>query len=134
MSYAVSRQGLSIQVIVITFTVGKVAGFFISWFAADASLVTPPLLISALLLHSFTQQILHQKKYLEFKKMMNKLLKDKEFEKTIRAFFFDSENIPNYKGLEMRSRDLEKNPIFNYNFGEKSNEEFEDFIKKRVKK
>jgi hypothetical protein len=73
-SYGFLREGLSTQVIVFTATTGGAAGFTISWFTAGAALVAPPLLLSTLLLRSFTQQMLNQREYSKFKNMVHKML------------------------------------------------------------
>jgi hypothetical protein len=54
-SYAVLNQRLSLHVIVITSSVGGATGFALSWFSVGAILVSPPLLISVLLLRSAIQ-------------------------------------------------------------------------------
>lgn len=58
---------------------------------AGAALVTPPLLISTLLLRSFTQQILSQRDYLKFKNMVNKMLDAGDLKETLRAVFREGE-------------------------------------------
>jgi hypothetical protein len=81
--YSILTEGLSTQVIVLTSTLGGAAGFTISWFSVGAILVSPPLLISVLLLRSAAQQILNQRDYSNFKKMVNKMLEDDELKQTI---------------------------------------------------
>ena len=90
-TYSLLTEGLSTQVIVLTATAGGAAGFTLSWFSVGASLVVPPLLISVLLLRSVTQQILNQRDYSKFKKMVNKMLDDDELKETIRAFFMEGD-------------------------------------------
>ena len=75
-TYSLLTKGLSTQVIVITSIIGGVAQFTISWFSLVVSLITPPLLISVLLSKSVVQQIINQKDYLKFKKIVNKILND----------------------------------------------------------
>jgi len=75
-SYLLLNERLSAQVIVITSIIGGVAQFTISWFSLVVSLITPPLLISVLLSKSVVQQIINQKDYLKFKKIVNKILND----------------------------------------------------------
>jgi len=130
MSYAVLSEGLSTQVIVFKAT----AGFTLSWFLAGATLVAPPLLISSLLLRSFTQQILNQRDYLKFKKTVNKILDDDNLKETLRAFFLQDEGPVNSSSrIEMGPPDLDKNPTLKYDFSGKSSEEFDEFIKERIK-
>lgn len=127
MSYQILSKGLSTQVIVITSTVGGATGFTIAWFSAGASLVFPPLLISALLVRSFTQQILHQREYLRFKEMINKLLEDEKIKGTLRAYFTEGESElvnPRLWELEMKPLDLDLDTLLKHDFESKSGEEF----------
>ena len=80
-TYSLLTEGLSTQVIVITATAGGPAGFTLSWFSAGASLVGPPVLISillirSLLIRSVAQQIVNQRDYSKFKKLVNQILED----------------------------------------------------------
>ena len=133
-TYSILTQRLSTQVIVLTTTVGGAAGFTISWFSAGAALVSPPLLISVLLLRSLTQQILNLKEYSDFKKLVNQMLEDEELKERIRAFFLegDVENLT--PRLEMEPLDFDKNPLLKYDFESKSGEDLEQFIKDRMEK
>lgn len=130
-TYSLLTQGLSTQVIVITATAGGAAGFTISWFSAGASLVFPPVLISVLLLRSFTQQIFHQREYSNFKKMINKILNDEQLKQTIRAIFVEDINSSSGR-LEMTPPDFDKNPALKHDFESKSGEDFKEFIKARM--
>ena len=133
-TYAILTEGLSTQVIVFTATAGGAAGFTLSWFSAGAALVAPPLLISTLLLRSFTQQMLNQREYSKFKKMVNKMLDDDDLKETIRAFFMEGEDPAHSSGrLEMGPSDLDKNPALKHDFSLKSGEDLEEFIKERMK-
>lgn len=138
MSFEVFTEGVSTQVIVFTATAGGAIGFTLSWFSAGAALVAPPLLISTLLLRSFTQQILNQREYLKFKKMVNKMLNDDELKERIRAIFLEGEGPASSSSrIEMGPSDLDKHPILKHDFSEKSSEdvkEFKEFIKEKVKK
>jgi hypothetical protein len=129
-TYALLPQGLSTQVIVITATAGGAAGFTLSWFSAGATLVAPPVLISTLLIRSVVQQILNQRDYLKFKKLINKMLEDDELKQTIRAFFIQEE-VPRTTPIEMKPFDSDKNSVPEFNF--KSDQTFEEFIKARMK-
>ena len=134
-NYSILTERLSTQVIVLTATAGGAAGFTISWFSVGASLVFPPILISVLLLRSFTQQILNQREYSNFKKMINKMLDNEELKETIRAFFMegDVEGITPRSGrLEMKPLDFDKNPALKYDFESKTGEDFKEFIKARM--
>ena len=123
-------EGLSTQVIVITATTGGAAGFTLSWFSAGASLVAPPVLISILLIRSVAQQIVNQRDYSKFKKLVNQMLEDDELKQTIRAFFMEGE-VPTTTGIEMKPWDSDKNPLPEFNFD--SDQTFEEFIKARMK-
>nr|WPV76512.1 hypothetical protein [Naviculales sp.] len=127
-TFLILNKQLSTHVIVLTATVGGAAGFTISWFSVGVSLFLPPLLISVLLLRSFSQQVLNQREYFNFKRMINKMLDDDELKETIRASFIKGE----VKGLEMKPLDFDKNPALKYNFDSKSGKHFEEFIKSRM--
>lgn len=129
-TYSLLAEGLSTQVIVITATTGGVAGFTLSWFAAGASLVAPPVLISILLIRSVAQQIVNQRDYSKFKTLVNKMLEDEELKKTIRAFFLEGE-VPTATPIEMKPWDSDKNPLPEFHFD--SDQTFEEFIKARMK-
>jgi hypothetical protein len=132
-SYAIITEGFSTQVIVITASVGGAAGFALSWFSVGAILVSPPVLISALLLRGVTQQILNQRDYLKFKEMLNKMLDDDELKKTIRAFFTESEDATSSSGtLKMGPLDFDEKSALKHNFNLKSDEDFKKFIKARI--
>ena len=133
-TYSLLTEGLSTQVIVLTATAGGAAGFTLSWFSVGANLVAPPLLISALLLRSVTQQFLNQREYSNFKKMVEKMLDDDELKETIRALFMEREvPTPIYGRLEMKPLDFDENSALKYDFNLKSGEDFEEFIKARMK-
>ena len=129
-TYALLTTGLSTQVIVITATAGGAAGFTISWFSAGASLVAPPVLLSIVLIRSLAQQIVNQRNYSKFKKMVNRMLDDDELKQTIRAFFMEGE-VPKTTGIEMKPFDSDKNPLPKFDF--ESDQTFEEFIKARMK-
>lgn len=135
MSYVILNDGLTTQVIVFTSTVGGAAGFTLSWFLAGASLVAPPLLLSTFLLRSFTQQIVHQRDYFKFKKIVNQLFDDKDIKKSIQAVHMEVENpVSSFNTIEMRPPNSDKNPIFQHDFSGKSSEELDTFIKEKIKK
>ena len=129
-TYSLLTEGLSTQVIVITATAGGAAGFTLSWFSASASLVALPVLISILLIRSVAQQIVNQRDYSKFKKLVNQMLEDDELKQTIRAFFMEGE-VPTTTGIEMKPWDSDKNPLPEFNFD--SDQTFEEFIKARMK-
>ena len=58
------------------------------------------------------------------------MLDDDELKQTIQAFFLEGE-VPTTTGIEMRSWDLDKNPLSELNFD--SDQTFEEFVKARVK-
>jgi hypothetical protein len=128
-TYALLTEGLNTQVIVITATAGGAAGFTLSWFSTGASLVAPPVLISILLIRSVAQQIINQRDYLKFKKLVNQMLEDDELKQTIRAFFIEGEP-PKTTSIEMKPLDSDKNSLPEFNF--ESDQTFEEFIKARM--
>ena len=134
MSFGVLGEGLSTQVIVFSVTAGGAAGFTLSWFSAGAALIAPPLLISTFLLRSFTQQTLNQREYLKFKKMVDKILNDDNIKEKFKGIFVGVEGPVSSSGkIKMGPPDLNENPLLNYDFSKKPNEELDEFIKKRVK-
>jgi hypothetical protein len=133
-TYSILTEGLSTQVIVITSTLGGAAGFTISWFSAGAILVSPPLLISILLLRSVTQQILNQRDYSKFKKMVNQMLEDEELKETIRVFFIEGEGqTPVSGGLKFKPVDPNENFELDFKFNLEPEENLEEFIKAKMK-
>ena len=129
-SYSVLTEGLSTQVIVMTATVGGSAGFTLSWVSAGASLVAPPVLLSIFLVRSLAQQIVNQRDFSKFKKLVNKMLEDDELKQTIQAFFVEGE-VSTPIGIEMKPWDSDKNPVLEFNLD--SDQSFEEFIKVRMK-
>lgn len=102
-TYSLLTEGLSTQVIVITATAGGTACFTLSWFSSGANLVAPPILISILLIRSVAQQIVNQRDYSKFKKLVNQMLKDDKLKQTIRAFFMERE-VPTTTGIEIKPK------------------------------
>ena len=129
-SYSLLNERLSTQVIVITTTAGGAAGFTLSWFSAGASLVAPPILISTLLIRNAAQQIVNQRDFSKYKKMINRVLEDDELRETLRAFFIESE-VPTTTGIEMTSWYSDKNTLPEFNFN--SDQTFEELIQARAK-
>jgi hypothetical protein len=133
-TYSILTEGLSTQVIVLTSTLGGAAGFTLSWFSVGSILVSPPLLISALLLRSATQQILNQRDYLNFKNMVNKMLDDDDLKETIRAFFIEGEGqTPVSGGLKIKPVDSNESFEIDFKFNSEPDENLEEFIKARMK-
>jgi hypothetical protein len=131
-NYLIISEGLSSQAIVITASVGSAGGFALSWFSVGAILASPPLLILVLLLRSATQQILNQRDYSKFEKMLNKMLDDDELKETIQAFFMEVEGpTPSSGTLKMESLDFDEKYALKHNL--KSDEDFEEFIEARIK-
>ena len=130
-TYSLLTEGLSTQVIVITATAGGAAGFTLSWFSAGASLVAPPVLISILLIRSVAQQIVNQRDYAKFKKLVTQMLEDDELKQTIRAFFMEGE-VPKANLIEMKPLDSDKTPLPEFNFDLQSDQTPEEFIKARM--
>jgi hypothetical protein len=131
-SYFLLNQGLTTQVIVMTATAGGVAGFTISWFSVGASLVAPPLLISAILMRNIALQIINQMDYLKFKKIVTKMLEDKELKKTLIAVFEEAGvSTTNNTYRQMKPLDLDKNALPDLNL--KSDQTVEEFIKASIK-
>lgn len=131
LTYSLLNQGLSTQVIVITATAGGAAGFTLSWFSAGASLVAPPVLMSILLIRSFAQQIVNQRDYVKFKKLVTQILEDDELKQTIQAFFMEAE-VPKANLIEMKPLDSDKNTLPEFNFDLQSDQTPEEFIKARM--
>jgi hypothetical protein len=130
-TYVILNEALSPRIIVITASVGGAAGFILSWFSVGAILVSPPVLISTLLLRSTIQQILNQREYSKFKKIINKMLDDDELKETIQAFFMGAEGSTSSSGiLKMEPLDFDKKSALKDNL--KSDEGFEEFIKARM--
>ena len=77
------------------------------------------------------QQILNQREYLKFKKLVNKLLNDEELKETIRAVFIEGE-VSTTPTIEIKPLDSGKNSLPDYDFNLKSDETFEEFIKARI--
>jgi hypothetical protein len=127
-------EGLNTQVIVITSTVGGAAGFTLSWFSVGASLVAPPLLLSALLVRSVGQQITNHREYSDFKNRIESILGDEDLKETIRAFFVEGEDpIPNSGRLEIKPIYSDKSSALKHDFKLNSGENFEEFIKAKMK-
>lgn len=140
-TYAVISEGISTQVIVITTTTGGAVGFVASWFLVGASSIIPPLFASIFLLRSIGQQIINYKDYLIFKNIVNKLLneQDEKIKETIKATFMENmENgiqtvpseIPIKNRIEMKSLELDQNPLLEFNLD--SAQTYEEFIKIRM--
>ena len=133
-NYEILSEGLNAQVIVVTTTVGGAAGFACSWFSVGAILVSPPVLISVLLLRSVTQQILNQMDYSKFKKMMDKMLDDDRIKETIQALFMEGEGpTPSFGTLKMEPLDFDEESALKYGFNLKSDKNLEEFTKSRMK-
>ena len=130
-TYSLLTEGLSTQVIVITATAGGVAGFTLSWFSAGANLVAPRVLTSFLLMRSVAKQIVNQRDYLKFKKLVKQMLEDNELKQTIRAFFMEGEVPTTTTSIEMKLLDSDKNSLPEFNF--KSDQTFEEFVKAKMK-
>jgi len=133
-SYSDLTEGLSTQVIVFTITSGGAAGFTLSWLSVGASLVTPPLIASVLVLRSFTQQVINQREYSKFKRILNEMLKDEELQIILRPVFTGDEP-PTVGSLEfeMGPSDFDANPPLKHDFNLESGEGYEEFIKAQMK-
>lgn len=116
--------------IVITANAGGSAGFTLYWFSAGASLVATPALISMLLIRSVGKQIVNQRDYSKFKKLVNQMLENDELKQIIKAFFMKGEVLTT-TGIEMKPWDSDKNSIPEFNLD--SDQTFEEFIKARMK-
>lgn len=130
-SYLLLNEGLSAQVIVITTAAGGAAGFTLSWFLAGASLVAPPILISALLIRNAAQQIVNQRDFSKFKTMVNRVLEDDELRETVRAVFIEGE-VPTTTAIEMKPWGLGKEPL--PEFHGDPDQTLEEFIKAKMEK
>jgi hypothetical protein len=128
-TYSLLTEGLSTQVIVITATAGGAAGFTLSWFSTGASLVATPVLISILLIRSVAQQIVNQRDYAKFKKLVTQMLEDDELKQTIQAVFMEEGEVPKANLIEMKRLDSDKNTLTEFNFDLQSDQTPEEFIK-----
>lgn len=130
-TYSLVTEELSTQIIVITATTGGAAGFSFAWFSAGATLVTPLVLTSTLLIRSIFQQIVHQRDYSKFKKLLNKIFEDEELKQNLRAFFMEGQ-VTATTGIKMKPfLNSENKFIPDYNV--QSDQTFEEFIKLRMK-
>lgn len=126
-------EGLSTQVIIFTTTAGGALGFTLSWLSVGASLVAPPVLASSLLLQSFTQQLLNQRQYLNFKHMINKLANDPDMQDILRVAFVEGKApTPNPGRLKMGPPDFDRNSALKHDFAVKSGKDLEEFIKSKM--
>lgn len=133
-TYSPVSEGLSTQVIVFTVAMGGTGGFVLSWFSVGGILVTPVALISFLSMRSAIQQISNLREYSKFKKMVDKILDDEETKQTLRAFFIEGEGPTSTSGtLKMELLDFDKESALKHDFNLKSDENFEEFIKTRMK-
>jgi hypothetical protein len=131
-NYSVLTDGLSVQMILVTSTVGGTVGFIVAWFSAGAALIAPPLLTSILLLRSANQQIVNQRQYVYFKNLMNQMLKDDELTKTIRAVFVDAEGqTPVFSKLKIKL--LNENVKIEFKLTSEPEQTLDEFIKIKMK-
>jgi len=112
-TYSLLTEELSTQVIIITATPGGSAYFTLSWFSAGAILIAPPVLISTLLIRSIAQQIVNQKDYSKFKKLVNQMLNDDNLKETLWAFFIEK-GVPTTTDIEIKPWDSYKNPLLEF--------------------
>jgi hypothetical protein len=131
-SYSLLIDEVSTQVIVTTFAVGGGLGFTLSWLSVGMSLVLPPVLISTFLIRSVTQQIINERNYVKFKKLVTEVLNDDELKETIRAFFTEGEGTK-LSRIEMKPFDSDKNSLPEFNFDLQSDQTLEEFVKARMK-
>jgi hypothetical protein len=135
-SYAIIKEGVGsgARVAIITASLGGAAGFTLSWFSVGTILVSPPVVLSMFLLRSVTQQILNQREYSQFKKMVDKLFDDNKLKETFQAFFMEGGcPTPSSGTLKMESLDFDEKFAIKHDFNLKSDEDFEEFIKARMK-
>lgn len=131
-SYSLLIDEVSPQVIVTTVCLGGALGFTLSWFFIAASLATPPLLVSTLIIRSVTQQVTDHREYAKFKKLVNQMLDDDDLKQTIRAFFTDGE-VTNSNRIEMKPFNSDRKSLPEFNFDLQSNQTLQDFVKARMK-
>ena len=130
-TYSLLNEELSTQVILLTSTIGGTADFTLSWFSAGAALVAPPVLISTSLIRSLLQQVINQRNYSKFKKLITRLLDDEEMKQTLKVIFEEGV-IPKTTLIEMKSFDSDKNYVPKFNF--ESDQNLEEFIKEKMEK
>jgi hypothetical protein len=134
-TYTIIAEGLSTQVIVMTVCAGGAAGFALSWFSVGAILVSPSVLLSFLLLRNVNKQILNQRDYSKFKKMVDKMLDNDEMKKTIQAAFVMEGEGPtsSFGPLKMEPLDFDEKSALKNFFNLKPDENLDEFIKARMK-
>jgi hypothetical protein len=137
-SYGILTEGLNTHVIVYTLTTGGVVGFTVAWCSVGMAMAAPPVLVSALLLRSLNQQIAHRKQYSDFKKLITEMLNDDKIKETIQAVFTELPNnhyVDPISKLKMDSAILDDDirRKLKHDFEMKSGQNFEEFIKARMK-
>lgn len=131
LKYLVFGEGVNVQIIVITMTVGGVTGFLLSWFSLGTTFLAPPVLASFYMMRSLSQQISHNREYPKLKNFVNELLQDEEIKSTIRAVVVDEEIIIPSTSIEMKPWDSGKNSMPEFNF--ESDQTLEEFTKSKLK-
>ena len=128
--YVMLVKGLSTKMIAVTVAVGGATGFILSWFSVFAALVSPPVLMSTLLIRSFAAQLEERKEYqqyvkeyeeyLKFKKLMNQMLHDDP--ELLKELFLKIKAPTTAPSIEMKLP----------NFNSESSQTWEEFIKERM--
>jgi hypothetical protein len=99
------------QIVVIACCTGGTAGFVFSWFSVGAILVTPPTILSAFLLRSLGQQILHNMEYTKLKNSIGRLLKDKTLREEIKTIFIETQKqIDNSNKIKLEYLNWNRDP------------------------
>jgi hypothetical protein len=131
---SITREGLDIEVTVITVAVGGGMGVVISWLSVGSMLISPILLTSLLGMRSIHQQILNLKDFVQFEKMLVDILEDEEVTKTVRITYVEHESLtPASQKLTMQPIEFDQESVIKYDFSVKSDKDLEDFIKNTMR-
>jgi hypothetical protein len=139
LSYLILKEGVSSQVIVVTMTAGGITGFVLSWISVGAILVSPGILISFFLLRSGLQQTINQQDYLQFRRMVRKMLEelenDPELKGTIKGYLVEEFEIFKPNLQKMQSLNFDEKSIIGdrFDFNLKSDEDLDQFVRQRLK-
>jgi hypothetical protein len=90
------------QIIVIACCTGGTVGFVVSWISVGAILLTPPTILSVLLVRSVAQQIRYNAQYIKFKPILDSFLMKNKFQ--------DSLKDQKVEGLKFEDLNWNKNP------------------------
>jgi hypothetical protein len=130
--YAIIKDGLKIQVAVITIVAGGAIGFISLWLDVGSILTSPLLLVAILGMRSVHQQILNFKDFLQFEKILADILQNEGVTKTVRITYIENES-PVAGKLTMEQMPLNTESVGQYDFNMKSEEQLDEFVKNAMK-